>query len=113
MNDQAEAKAGGAPQWTPGPWTVKFRDGCTDGVHTVFYIVAPDGHTIADGQSMEHLGGEGILEAQCRANAQVMVTAPELYDALEFLATLRRPLEPSDAAMALKVLAKARGEVQS
>ncbi len=80
MSDISNAQAVG--RYTRGPWKCHIERTDTDGVNVRFSINSEAKVMIASGQSQEHLG-DGILEAECVANAYLMTAAPGLLIALE------------------------------
>lgn len=98
--------------YTQGDWRLGFRDSQTDGVNVCFSIYCEQGTTICDGQSQEHLGEGFILEDECRANAHLLRSAKELFEALdELLSDVGRASSLPSAIKARAAIAKALGEV--
>jgi len=92
-------------KFTKGPWfaeqTIELDDVFLD-------ICAEDSSVVSD------VGVNGATEEQRRANAALIASAPELYDALEQIAALyiddRSSAMHKALCIANKALKKARGE---
>lgn len=69
-------------QHSPGPWWAQIYPSRAAGVNVAFDIRHRDGRSIAHGQSQEHLGDDGIHQAECEANARLLAAAPALLRAL-------------------------------
>ena len=68
---------------TPGPWAVEFTEMPLAGSDVSFTISGGGKIHICSGQSQEHLGTDGAIHAaECRANAYVLLAAPELLATL-------------------------------
>jgi hypothetical protein len=79
---------------TPGPWKARYNGSCWqiddehDAVATTQFCYAPAGE----------------------ANARLIASAPELYEALEAMIFAHDTIQPMDFEKARAALAKARGE---
>ena len=100
MTDKAQGAS--APRFTPGPWENSGRGD----------VVSPDGRkVVVKGLSVSHIMHGGDYPEE-EANATLMLSAPDLYEALQNLRDwvvhevgAELPFDDCDTA-----LAKARGE---
>lgn len=99
--------------YTQGDWKIRFYKSNVVGVDVCFAITGERGSTICSGQSQEHLGEGFILEDECRANAHLLRSAKELFEALdELLSDVGRASSLPSAVKARAAIAKALGEVE-
>jgi hypothetical protein len=102
---------------TPGPWAVEFTERPIAGSELAFRINGSGKIHICSGQSQEHLGDDGAIHAaECRANAHLLLAAPDLLAVLQEMLPrfcgLREMagLEPSALSeQASAAIAKAQG----
>lgn len=87
--------------YTPGPWFISDEDRWS---YESIEIIASDGSCVAktDGWGEEFQGEE-------EANARLIVAAPELLEALEFVMTAHGEQLDAAFAQAQAAIAKARG----
>lgn len=97
----------GEPQFTPGRWRL-FAGAATESVRS-FAVISPDDGYVATWGSFK--------SPEAEANAHLIATAPDLYEALASLvrsnnsgAPITDPIHPRLWANAEAALAKARGE---
>jgi hypothetical protein len=97
---------------TPGPWLALVEPTECEGVNVRFSIDSGLHFGICGGQSQEHLIHNGIKEDECRANAQLIASAPDLLEALQ--SCVDHGIFPSGSqsvrAAARAAIAKATGE---
>lgn len=74
--------------FTKGPWFYSERESAVDGVNIAGDIYSDDRFHIASSQSQEHLGEDGLHEAECRANLRLISQAPTLLSELEMLSNV-------------------------
>lgn len=110
-------------KWTKGPWKREPDHPVTGYADIDDHIVGADGCTVADCYGPRELQPQRTnlpLAEQCRSNAHLIASAPELYEALDEVMALLRKEAPGTPlnnhrfdALGMKAhaaLAKACGE---
>ena len=93
---------------TRGPWILTTEPTNVEGVNVRFSINSHTHISICNGQSQEYLKG-GIWEDECKANARLIASAPDL---LRELVNARRELAALHQAFIATVTNQATGLIE-